>query len=120
MNDNEMKKEVYEFKEKAKESMEKNKAGGYISRPERYNDMLVAYLGLKSIVDGKFLRIKYEYTKPYALIGYIYASGDDIKIKNPEMFSYIVDTATNFEIYPTVDNVIKFSFGFTDLVKEIE
>lgn len=111
-------KELSKFKEKIKIAMSKNKEGGYKSRPERYKDMIVAYCGLNTIIKGDYIRIKCNFSKPYSVSGYICVTGEDIKITNPEIFSYIIDASSNFEIHTRTDSVIEFSFGFTDLILE--
>ncbi|MEF9983727.1 MAG: hypothetical protein RR710_04210 [Oscillospiraceae bacterium] len=93
-----------------------------IINPERIKIMKKAFLGLQQLVlsetpDAKIICGIHESNNS---VGYIMIETDEIIVRDIKTFLSSMEFASNFEIYPIKNNLIRFSIMFYGVMTEIK
>ena len=90
-----------------------------ILSPMKIQQMQFAYDVLKYLTKGTGVKLKYALNEPFKSMGSITVEGKNITFTNSEWFARAAEFASNTEVYPLTNGMVRLTLTFHGLAKKI-
>lgn len=102
------------------EAMARQEAGVAVLDFAELSKMDTMHRVMRAIVSGKRVSVSYELNEPYASMGSVSVEGKQIVIEYPKLFALVMETASNFNVYPKTNGTVRIDFTFNGLTRKVE
>ena len=91
-----------------------------IINPQRIREVLIAYNALKFLIKGTSAKVTYKLHDGFLSVGTVSVIGKKVTFPHSEWFVKACNLASNIDVYPRTDGVIRLDLTFYGLTRPIE
>lgn len=117
LSDAEVEHRMDEIIENLRPDIEADDANISLLNEDRLHQLEFTYLVMRYLTRGTDAAVTYKLYEPFKTMGSVSVEGKSLEFDNPKWFTRAAEFASNVEVYPLANDMVRLTFTFHGLTK---